>query len=85
MNRFEIRLSAGAARHLRELPLFDRQELWDLLEDFRLGRLLEEDFGEVAEDGRLQSTVIVGSTAIRFLVDRRRRIVFVYDFRPADR
>lgn len=85
MDEFEIQLRPQAAESFRRLELFERQEIWDLLEDFRIGRIAEEDYGEVTEDGRFQSVIIVSQTAVSYSVDRERRVVRIASIEHADR
>ena len=85
MDEYQIRLRPQAAERFRQLELFERQKVWDLLEDFRIGRVAEEDYGEMAEDGSFHSVIIVSRTAVSFSVDRERRVIGIVSIDHADR
>ena len=84
MEEYVVQLRPEAAESFRRLELFERQEIWDLLEDFRIGRIAEEDYGEVTEEGVLQSVIIVSRTAVSFSVDRESRVVRIVSIENAD-
>jgi hypothetical protein len=71
MDQFEIQLRPEAAKSFRRLELFERQEIWDLFEDFRIGRVADEDYGEVTEAGQFQSVIIVSHTAVSYILVQR--------------
>jgi hypothetical protein len=85
MDPYEIQLRPEAAESFRRLELFERQEVWDLLEDFRAGRLAEEDYGEVTETGQFQSVIIVSQTAVSYVLDRDVNLVRIISILPADK
>ena len=56
MDPFNVQLRPEAAERFRRLELFERQEVRDLFEDFRIGRMTDEDYREEAAEGGFQSS-----------------------------
>ena len=71
MNLYRIELSPDAAESFRRLGLLERQAVWDLLEDFRVGRIPEEDYGEMTQSGRLHSVTSLAVWGIFLLGENR--------------
>lgn len=68
-----------AAEAFRSLDLFERQIVWDFVENLKLGKLPDPDYleGNVAY-------AIVGSLAVGYCIDRELRRIEIVDLGPAD-
>ncbi|MFT5470159.1 MAG: hypothetical protein ACI8UO_005283 [Verrucomicrobiales bacterium] len=85
MEIYRLGISADAAETYRKMDLFERQFVYDLFENFKIGRALEGDYADEPEQDSPRRGVIVSNWAISFVVDRELKTVWVTSIYPADR
>jgi len=81
----ELQFSENAAEYFRRIELFDRLALVDVFDDMRLGRVPEEDYGEITEEGLPVSVLVAGKFAISYTVNEDEDLVQIFEVSRADR
>ena len=79
MDSYRIEFDSEAAEMFRSLDLFERQIVWDFVENLKLGKIPEAEFleGNVAY-------VIVGRLAVGYYIDQELKRIEIVDLEPAD-
>ena len=82
---WQIELSKIAEARYRELELFEKLDVFDQIQRFKIGIGLEGDFEEQPDRGSSYRMTIVSNSAISFVVNHEDRLVRILTIGPADR
>lgn len=85
MNSWQIELSEIAEARYRDLELFEKLDVFDQIQRFKIGIGLEGDFEEQTSGDLIYRMTIVSNSAISFVVDEEERTVKILTIGPADR
>lgn len=80
----ELQFSEEAADFFRQITLFDRLPLVDLFDDMRIGKIPDEDYGEITEEGFPVSVLIAGKFAIAYSINEDDELIQVIEISKAD-
>ena len=85
MKIYRVKLTRRALAAYQALELGERQFVYDLIEDFKIGRKLEGDYAEGTHFFRPTLVKLVSNSAVTYSVDHDAEAVRIVKIDPADR